>query len=114
MSGDNCRCLCPPFHYTDYDSCHVGVDETEGRYADVSVERCNRCGQRWLRYHYEVEAYPRSGRWYQVAISEAEAVAVTATTAVAMMCRHRWHFRGGSYFNSAGDRCEWPIDPNHL
>jgi len=114
MPGNDCHCLIPPFHYTDFDSCGVGIDETAGRFADVSVERCLRCGQRWLRYHYEVEAFSRSGRWYQVPISEAEAAVVTVTTAVAMLCRPHWHFRGGSYFDSTGERCEWPLDPGGL
>ncbi len=41
----------------------VGVDETEGKFADVSVRRCDRCGRLWLCYFVEYEAFTASGRW---------------------------------------------------
>jgi hypothetical protein len=39
----------------------LGMD---GRFAQVSLLVCSRCGQQWLRYSYEVEAFSASGRWY--------------------------------------------------
>lgn len=35
----------------------VGVDETEGRYADVTLMRCANCNRLWLRYQLEYEAF---------------------------------------------------------
>lgn len=114
MSESECRCCTPPFWYMDYESRPVRVDETAARFAEVSVERCKLCGQKWLRYFYEYEAFSKSGRWYRVPISDEEAASVTATTAVQIMCRSSWHFRGGSYFDTTGARCEWQIDPKLL
>jgi hypothetical protein len=92
----------------------VGVDETAGRFAAVTVERCTACDQKWLRYFFEQEAFSKSGRWYRVAISDDEAASVTETTALELMSRCSWHFYGGSYFDSTGERCEQPLDPEHV
>jgi hypothetical protein len=111
MAAADCRCLTPPFQYTDFESRAVGVDESGGRFAEVSIERCRACERKWLRYFYEQEAFSESGRWYRVPISDDEATSVTASTALALMSRHSWHFYGGSYFSTSGMRCEHPIEP---
>lgn len=109
-----CRCQSPPFHYTQFESRAVGVDETAGRYAAVTIERCLSCNQQWLRYFFEHEAFSKSGRWYRVPVSDAEAASVTETTALELMTRCSWHFYGGSYFDTTGKRCELPLDPKSL
>ena len=44
-----CRCMTPPFDARDYDTEFLGVDETNGRFGEVSVETCKACGAGWLR-----------------------------------------------------------------
>ena len=39
----------------------VGVDETEGRYAEVSIDECRERQLLWLRYAVEYESFSRSG-----------------------------------------------------
>lgn len=114
MTSPACRCLTPPFHYTDFESRAVGIDETGGRFAEVTIERCLSCDQKWLRYFFEQEAFSRSGRWYLVPVSDAEATSVTATTALELMARRRWHFYGGSFFDTTGKRCDQPLDPKFV
>ena len=31
-----CRCMTPPFYFLDYDSQSLGVDETNGRFGEVT------------------------------------------------------------------------------
>ena len=81
-------------HLTAYKE--LGMDR---RYAEASVLVCRRCGQHWLRYFYEVEAFTASGRWYLGAISTEQAAALTAETARQTLERLAWYFYGGSYFN---------------
>lgn len=114
MSGCECSCGEPPFAGAEFESRSVGVDETAGRFADVSVEQCKRCGQRWLRYFFELEAISGSGRWYRGLVSEEEAEGLTPTTAVEILCRRPWHFYGGSHFRTTGARREARLDPQHL
>ncbi|HRQ40956.1 MAG TPA: hypothetical protein PLD25_23830 [Chloroflexota bacterium] len=92
----------PPFHYTNFDSHSVGIDETNGRFAEVSIETCKQCGRRWLRYFWEHEAFPRSGRWYRGLIADEVVEGVTPDTAVSILANLEWRFCGGSYFNSTG------------
>ncbi len=114
MADVACRCFEPPFHYADFESRAVGVDETDGRFAEVTVERCCQCGQHWLRYFYEHEAFSRSGRWYRALLTPDEVASVTVASAVALLSARDWHFRGGSYFDSTGLRCDWRLDPQWL
>ena len=111
MTAADCRCLRPPFHYTDFESRAVGVDEAAGRFAEVSIERCCACDRKWLRYFFELEAFSESGRWYRVPVSDDEAASVTTTTALELMSRRSWYFYGGSYFATTGKRCDHPLEP---
>jgi hypothetical protein len=58
----------------------------------VTIERCLSCNQQWLRYFFEQEALSKSGRWYRIPVSDAEAASVTETTALELMTRCSWHF----------------------
>lgn len=82
----------------------VGIDHTNGRYADVSLERCVRCAAVWLRYLVESEGRSHAGRWFRGLLTEALAATVTPTTAVALPESLPWHFYGGSYFQALGER----------
>jgi hypothetical protein len=82
----------------------VGVDETDGRFADVTVLRCTQCRRLWLRYHVEYEAFTAGGRWCEAVIDEATATTITPEAAPAYLAAVPWHFFGGSYFGHAGKR----------
>ncbi len=82
----------------------LGVDQTDGRFADVAVNRCERCGQLWLHYQVEYEHISRSGRWACVPVSAAEAAGVTAETAEALIAARPWRIYGGSYWGHVGKR----------
>lgn len=70
----------------------------DSRFAEVSVLVCRECGQRWLRYFYEVESFSGSGRWYLGAITPEQATALSAEQAKAMLEQLSWYYYGGSYF----------------
>jgi hypothetical protein len=99
-----CACLETGPRYPDVDRHHVGVDETEGRFADVTIERCTRCGQRWLRYQLEYEAFTKSGRWAEAPITEEEATTMTPVAAAGYLDAAAWHIYGGSFWGHAGKR----------
>ena len=98
----NCRCFIPPLHYMNYEEVTLGVDKTNGRYADVSLFTCLHCTTKWLHYYAEYEAYSRSGRWYRGIISDKEAKEITPESAVAYLERLDWYIFGGSWFSSQG------------
>jgi hypothetical protein len=69
------------------------------RYAEVTLLTCPECGAFWLRYHYELEAFTASGRWYLGAITPQQAAHLTADNAKATLEGLDWYFFGGSYFD---------------
>ena len=103
MSID-CTCYRPPFDYRDFTSASIGIDETKGRFGDVSIETCLKCGTKWLRYFVEYEAFTASGRWFRAPIMDAEVATITPESAVALLEQKEWHFVGGSYFRTQGER----------
>lgn len=111
MSESHCGCMTPPFNYRDFETDHLGTDHAAARCADVSIDSCRRCGQRFLHYHFEFEAFSRSGRWYRGAITPEQAERVTPATALAVLSSLSWYFYGGSYYDTTGRRSEIPLDP---
>jgi len=99
-----CHCTTPPLHYSDYVSRPIGVDETNGRFGDVSIETCRHCGRLWLKYAVSYEAFSRSDRWYRGVVDESVAAQVTPTEAPAVLEALPWYLYGGSYFDSTGRR----------
>jgi hypothetical protein len=105
----NCRCFSPPFDFRDFDAEPVGVDQTNGRFGDVSIETCKHCGTRWLRYFVEYEAFSASGRWFRGLLTPELERTLTPTAAVALLQNLPWHFYGGSYFQTTGAKGTGPI-----
>jgi hypothetical protein len=83
---------------------YVGCDETAGRFADVTLTRCGRCGRLWLRYQLEYEGFSGSGRWAETPIDENAAAEVKPETAAAILDGAPWYRFGGSYYEHAGKR----------
>jgi len=104
-----CRCMTPPFWYTDYDSRPLGVDETKGRCGEVTLETCKACGQMWLRYFVEYESFSESGRWYRGPVTPEMVESLRPEQAPELLAGLPWRFSGGSYFRSQGRRGSGPL-----
>ena len=81
------------------DTRHLGADPSDGRYADVSLETCTDCGQLWVRYQFEFEAFTGSGRWYRGEIDADQASRLEATNAAKLLESLPSYTAGGSYFS---------------
>ena len=108
MPTDSCPCMTPRFDRQGFERRYLGVDELSGRFGEVTIETCRRCGQRWLHYFYEIEGFPSSGRWYRGTVSEEQVDRATAGNALRVLGTLSWHFAGGSSFGSEGTRIEAP------
>jgi hypothetical protein len=97
-----CRCFAPPIHFANFQKRHLGIDGTNGRYAEVSVDTCIHCQTQWLHYFLEYEAFPRSGRWFRGPVTEGALAQLTPDKAVAYLEQLDWYLLGGSYFESTG------------
>jgi hypothetical protein len=87
----------------------VGVDETDGRFAEVRLIRCVRCTRLYLRYLVEYESFPGSGRWAAAPIGDADPARITPETAADFIAAAPWMVFGGSYFGHEGKRGRGPI-----
>ena len=96
--------MTPPFHQSDFDTRSIGIDETHLRFGEVSVDTCRACGAMWLRYSVEYEAFTESGRWFRGLVSPEEVRSLTPERAETVLQGLAWHFRGGSYFRTSGER----------
>ena len=103
--GGSCDCLANPHdHLTVFRE--LGMDS---RFAEVSVLVCQDCGQHWLRYFYEVEAFTASTRWYLGPISAEQSAALSAEDAKSILEGLRWYYYGGSYFHGRSGKSSGPI-----
>ncbi len=100
-----CACLVTPANHL-VPSRELGMDR---HYAEVSILVCRDCGQHWLRYFYEVEAFSGSGRWYIGPISEEQAAALDGGSAKSILEGLDWYYFGGSYFGGRNGKISGPI-----
>jgi hypothetical protein len=108
--GTHCRCMTPPLDHRDFHGTELGVTR-DGRFADVRLDQCLRCGRHWLHYHTEVEAFSRSGRWYRGLVTPEQAARATPANALEILAALPWHLYGGSFFDTTGRRSDVPLDP---
>lgn len=97
-----CRCMTPPFYFDDFDSQLLGIDETNGRGGEVTVETCKACGKKWLRYFVEYPSFSESGRWYRGLVTLDMIESLKAEQAPELLAHLPWYFYGGSYFRTTG------------
>lgn len=95
-----CLCFTAPQHTLGLVK-HLGMDDS---FAEISILTCPVCGQLWLRYHFELEAFTASGRWYMGAISAEQAIQLTAENAKVTLENLSWYFYGGSYYGGRSGR----------
>ena len=93
-----CPCETPPFEGAQFAQTVLGVDETAGRFADVTLLRCQQCQALWLHYSWEVEGISRSGRWYRGRVKDPVGATLTPTDAARVLESLPDYFCGGSYF----------------
>ena len=116
-SFDNCECL--RFGPANSDEVIIGVDETNGRYGDVSVRTCRHCERRWLYYFAEYESFTGSGRRIRGILPDPLPMSLTPENAIPILNTLPWYIYSGSAFflpppgrrargNAPADLMSWP------
>lgn len=90
---------CAACPHPSVEETYLGQDPRHARFAEVHLKRCAACGAHWLRYYFAHESFSRSGRWYEARLTDAQARAVTAETAAALLESLASYQAGGSYFD---------------
>ncbi|PKF75743.1 hypothetical protein [Chryseobacterium sp. PMSZPI] len=97
-----CACEKPDFNYTEYRSSELGIDHTNGRNGEVTIQQCKLCQRIWIHYFVEYEHYSKSGRWYKGIVSKKDRSQITPENAVDYLESIEWYVYGGSFFESSG------------
>lgn len=107
----NNQCLCNkmPIKHENFESKHIGIDETDGRYAEVRIDQCKHCRQHWLHYQFEIEGISNSGQWYRGKISKEVSSSIKPELAIEEINNLESHYFGGSYFSSTGEKSRTKI-----
>lgn len=103
--GENSKCICLelPLPFDHYQEVRfIGVDETAGRFGQVSLKQCRHCRRYWLHYFVEYEAFKGSGRYFMGLIEPEVANSLTPDRALEYLESLEWHLFGGSYFGGKG------------
>jgi hypothetical protein len=87
----------------------VGVDRRDGRFGDVSLLTCGRCGRLWLHYLYEHEGFTASGRWWHGPISPEAAADLTEDSALDVLATLPFYYTGGGYYDGEVAKGQGPI-----
>src|SRR5260370_22838762 len=93
-AGRDCNCVTRQGVSGAVEERYIGTDRTNGRFADVTVNRCAACGRLWLRYQVEYEHISRSGRSAAGIVDEATASIITPEYAAQVLSRLPWHNNG--------------------
>lgn len=102
ITDKKCVCYSLLIRYRDFNSSFLGVDETNGRFAEVTIETCAFCGTKWIKYLVEYEGFPGSGRWYRGIINDEDLEQMVPEKTVEYLESLPWFIFGGSYFSSTG------------
>jgi len=94
MPEKPCGCFCAPHPHLIFVR-ELGMDD---QYGEASIWTCPDCGQLWLRYFYELEAFTASGRWWLGAVSAQQAAELSAENARTVLEGLEMRHYGGSYF----------------
>ncbi|AZA76825.1 hypothetical protein EG347_04485 [Chryseobacterium sp. G0186] len=97
-----CACEKPTPNYTEYRSSELGIDQTNGRHAEVTIQQCKLCQRIWIRYFVEFEHITKSGRWYKGIVTKKDRGQITPENAVEFLESLEWYVYGGSFFESTG------------
>src|SRR3712207_3502261 len=77
LSSETCGCFTAPLRRLS-DARELGMDS---RFGEAAILQCPDCGQHWLRYFYENEAFTGSGRWFLGPVTDEQAAELTAQSA---------------------------------
>jgi hypothetical protein len=82
------ECICfQSTHQRDVPFSVVGMTDD---FADITLGKCPKCGQVWLRYLFENEGFTGSGRWYLGAISDVQANLIQVNQSKAILEGLEW------------------------
>jgi hypothetical protein len=108
-SQRQCECLQRGPRFPEARHTSIGVDPSNGRFADVEAIECLNCGRLWLKYGWELEWESRSGRWYAGIVEPDQIEGLAPQDAPLILEGLDWYLSGGSYYDGQVTRRSGPF-----
>jgi GTP pyrophosphokinase len=109
LAAEDCTCFEAESFRDDFERTMLGLDRARGdALAEVSLDRCRRCGRLWLHYFVEDPGVPESSRWYRAPVTPEMAHELAPDRAVALLESLPWRLQGGAYYGRRGERTSGP------
>lgn len=109
LAAEDCTCFEPESFRDDFERTVLGLDRaSQGALAEVSLDRCRRCGRTWLHYFVEHPGVPEASRWYRAPVTPEMAQEVAPDRAAALLEGLPWRLQGGAYYGRRGERRSGP------
>ena len=105
----DCNCLDEQCGKDSFEVKGLTAYRNEGMVNILDVCTCKECGSHWLWYSIEDEQRAGWGKWFRGLLPSGAVEGLTADEAFAILEDLTWHFYGGSYYRTAGERSPGPV-----
>lgn len=95
-----CACEKPTASYTEFKTSALGIDQAHGKNAEVSIQQCKLCQRIWIRYAFNADSTPESGKWYKGMVSKKDRPQITPENALEYIEGLEWYVYGGGFFGN--------------
>jgi hypothetical protein len=106
---EDCACMEEQCPKGAFEVTPLWREQGNGILSHIEVWRCSKCDSHWLRYSTEHESNIAWGKWFRGPITAEAAAGATAESAAEAFGKMPWHFYGGAYFRTAGERSLGPV-----
>lgn len=110
MPAQECECLRSGPLAGSKATTYLGIDPTDGRFAEVEIEECTFCRRTWLHYQIEIGGDPQVIRSFRGLVDRSLLTRITPETAVEVLESLPWRLRAGGPLGPEGIRETGPVD----
>jgi hypothetical protein len=106
---EDCACKNEQCPSGAFEITEVWRENVNGITSRIEVWHCGKCDSYWLRYSTEHETSMAWGKWFRGPVSAEAAHSATAESAAEIFRKMPWHFYGGPYYRTTGERSFGPV-----
>ena len=112
--ASSCACADEQCSLVACDISSIGNERSGSVLRHVDLCTCRMCGASWLKFRLEDESSPGWNRWYRGFIDAEDVTGLEFGTALEILASLPWHFYGGAYYRSPGERSSGPVPDSAL
>ncbi|SRR5258708_3449734 len=105
----DCACLDEQCSKNAFEITALTTFRVEGMVNSLDVGHCGECGSAWIWYSIEDEGRAGWGKWFRGLLPAGAEDGLTVDQAFSILEDLPWHFYGGSYYRTSGERSAGPV-----